>query len=345
MPNKIQVQGVKTDATTADQLASTLKLDADVDKLDIQSISGTASLNGKLTDGLLKKAKLNLYFHWGFGHKDPDPKKNAEALAKFKLKLKKKGLDKEQIDSVVSLIDEEMAGVLSGEPMKAEGAYSAETSLVGGKPVDFLSDQRWPVHLPDVPLDLDLSIDVKDTSIDSVKLNADSAITADSFTLEATTIDGLEVDTDIELPFQQLEIDEIEAPALEIPSLALSGVSTSIDVDKLTSTDIPLDIDTKSGDVKLDLEILNWKPRWTRNITIPVFWWYIYIWMEYGFDLELDIDYRLLVKKFNSVIALKGLLFKGLKFTVRLVNVFASGIRSGALSIRKILAARTGETK
>jgi hypothetical protein len=346
MENNIQINGIVCEPSSADVVASTVQFDASVKELTIGEVTGTTKLNGSLKDGKLY-IQFKPYFKWGFGKKKSDEAPDEKALAVFRKKLVKAGLQESQVDSVIELIENEFDNISSqtGDTGEIQYVEESKTALVGGSKcvIDQVSGENG-LPIPDFPLNLDMGLDIKDISIDSVTLKANSQVTADDFSTSETTVSDLEVVTEIPLPFQSMEIDQISTPSVDVPRLDLPDLSTSFTVGEVQSPEIPLSLQTQSGSADITLNLVDWHPRHIVNIGFKILWKYVGIWIEFGLDCKISLHYKLLVNFLDVSLKLLNLVFAGLSFTLKLLKTAIVGAKLGAFKIAKIIGKMLGKS-
>ena len=191
--------------------------------------------------------------------------------------------------------------------------------------------------LPDFPLDLDVDVDIKDTTIDSINIKADTQLVAEDFKTDETNIS--ELDAVIPLPFKIGEIDDINIPSADISKVDIADISTSANISQVNTSEIPLNLQTGSGSTGIILDkLIDWHPRWKFSIGFKILWKYIGIWVEFGLDLIVNIKYKFLINLLNISVKLSNAVFKKLSFPLlKLVNTSAVNSKVGAIKIGKII--------
>lgn len=335
MKNKIQISGIVSEPTTAQSIASNLHFDTDVKKLKIEEITGKTKVKGNLTNGILH-IDFSTHFKWGFQKSELS---DETLLEKFKQKLIEDGLQESQCDSVIKVIEDELNHLSGQTTGTVEYLEESKKGIIGGD-MCIIEEAKdgTDFPLPNFPLDLDVDLDVKDTSVDSVKLSADTAIMTDSFQTGETTVDDFEMETELSLPFQGMELDQTSTPAVNVPKLTIPNVSTSFTVEKVTSPEIQLSLESKSGSADIDLKnLVNWHPRWKHHFGFTFIKWYIGIWVEFGINLTINLHFKLLIDSLNITLKLSKLVLNGLSFTLKLVNTVIINTKLGILKIAKIV--------
>lgn len=336
MENKIQIKDVVCDPTSAGIVASNLHFDGSASNLKIEEITGTSKIDGKLTEGKLH-ISFSPFFDWGWGKGDKSKQVDQESLDDFKKNLRDVGLQESQIDQVIKLVDDGLNNI-KGEANDIEYEEDSKKGLIGGESsvIEYVgSGVDFP--LPDFPLSLDVDVDIKDTTIDSIGIKADTQLVAEDFKTEETDIS--EIDTIISLPFKIGEIKDIDVPSADVSKVDIANISTSVDISQINTSEIPLNLQTGSGSADITLDkLIDWHPRWKFSIGFKVLWKYIGIWVEFGLDLTVNIKYKLLINLLNISIKLSNAVFKRISFPVlKLVNTSAVNSKIGAIKIGKII--------
>ncbi len=344
MSNKIQLNGIRLDPTTADGIASNLNFEADVKNLSIDEITGNTKLKGTMQNGVLH-IDFSTVFDWGWGKKS---KLNEdESVEEFKQKLINAGLDNAQADSVMQLIETEITNISEKTTGEIDYHEDSKKGLIGGNE-QIIEAQNGGIdfHLFPVPINADIDIDAKNISVDSLTLSADTQLIADNFQTNTSQIDDVELDSEVSLPFENLELDKTAIGPVNVPRLDIPDISSSFTVEKVTSPKLSLELDTKSGSSDINLtKLVDWHPRWSVNIGFKFIVWYIGIWITFGINLTINLKFKLLIESLKISMTLSKLVLQGLSFSLKLIKTSIVNTKLGILNIAKVLVSKINPSK
>jgi len=338
MKNRIQIKDIDLDSTSADIIASNLHFDASVKNFTIGAITGTTKLDGTMTKGKIY-IDFSPYFKWGFGKKNNPI--DGDQRDQFEKKLVAAGLNEADIKSVVKLVEQGFDNI-STETSDIEYVEDSKKGIIGGTSCmvsDIVGGADF--NIPDIPLNIDMTLDVKDVSINSMTLNTNSQIITDDFKTGKTISSDLDLETTLSLPFQRMEIDQVSTSPIQIPKVDIPDMATSFTMGKVGISDTPISIKSKSGSADISLiKLVDTHPRYKINLSFKVLWFNIGIWIEYGFDLTINLKFKLLVHSMNIALKLKDMVLDSLSFTLKLLKTSVIDATLGALKIGKIIGKR-----
>jgi|GEM_PF-2270226 len=344
MSNKIQLNDIRLNPTTVDSVSSNLNFEANVKNLNINEITGNANLKSTMQNGLLH-IDFSTVFQWGWGKKS---KLNEEkSVEEFKQKLIKAGLDNAQVDSVIQIIENEITNISEKSTGEIKYLDDSKKGTIGGN-TQIIEAQNGGVdfHLLPIPVNADIDIDAKNISVDSLALSADTELTADSFQTNTTQIENIELDSEVNLPFQNLEVDQTSIGPVNIPKLDIPDISSSFTIKEVTSPKLSLELDTKSGSSDVNLtKLIDWHPRWSVDIGFKFIAWYIGIWVTFGINLTVNLKFQLLIDSLKISLTLSKLVLQGLSFSLKLIKTSLANTKLGILNIAKVLVGKLNTAK
>jgi hypothetical protein len=135
---------------------------------------------------------------------------------------------------------------------------------------------------------------------------------------------------------QNARIQPIVVPEIKIPD-----VGTKIVIPKIGSSEIPIDFETDKGSSDINLQILDWHPRWRKELCLKLGPWKKCAWIEYGVNLTILLSYKWEIELLRLSIVIRNAFVNAITITLRLSGIIIKGISVGLLAIRRALAKLT----
>lgn len=329
-----KIFGAEIESSSIDSISGQGSLDAKIQSVSIDQVAGVAKLRSRLESGNIR-ISFSPHFDWGMSF---------VGLAESSLddptdqSLRDAGFSDEQITKIAEIVGKVPLDIETG------GTKALDSRIVIGDQVHeisskFLADSL-SFDLPNIPINLDQEVDVKNLKIDALSANGKPLI--DIGRVEATpkSLGDLQYTTsapDI-LKFASAEINETRLKPIDIPKLNLPDLETSIRIDKLGSSDIPLDIESTNGSSDINLPLVDWHPRWREEICIKVWKYKKCAYVEFGIDLNISLYYRWSISLLKFSIAIRNAFANGIDITVKATSVALHVVHIGLLKALKVVS-------
>ena len=336
MKLETHIHGAALEPSSISSVSANASIDAQVRDISIEQIAGDINLRSKLKDGKLRLS-FSPHFDWGVSF----TKEEASASGRIDAKLKEAGLSDEQIEAV--------ARVFAEEPVEFEmGEITAHDSkaLVGDDTYDIpgsVEGKGISIPLPDIPVNLDPSIDVRNFKIENIGIGGNTTIEAENIATQPSALNDFHFKTDAPdiINFSSAEINDARVRPIEVPELSLPDLATSIEVPRVGATEMPINVESTTGGSDVRVRLLDWHPRWRREICLRVWRWKKCAWIEFGINLVIDLEYRWELSLLRIALKVRNAFINNIKIGIRITKVTVKAVRIGLLKVLKLLTRTT----
>jgi len=329
-----RVTGAEVESSSIDSITASGSLEAKVRSVTIEQIAGTATLRSKLESGRISLS-FSPHFSYGFTLASLATNNFDDPIDQ---KLRELGYSDEQIDKI--------AEIIGTTPLDIE-----TKDIVPTDSIMVIGDQRHQIStklladsltfgLPDIPINLDQGIDVRNLAINDLGFSGQTPINVGRVETTTMPLGDMEYTTgapDI-LRFTTAEINEARLQPIDIPKLSLPDLGTSINIDKFGSTEIPLDVESTNGGSDINLPILDWHPRWRQEVCIKVWRYKKCVYVEFGVNLNISLYYRWSMTLLKFKMAIRNAFVNGVTVTVKASSILLSTIHIGLLRTLRIVS-------
>lgn len=346
MPDQLKwtIQGARLDPTTIQRVeARDTEVAVTIPEIVIGEIRGNVTLRSRLENGRLR-ITFSPYFDWGINRSQ-----SLAAENHFRQQLMDDcGLDESQADCVIRLIDTE-----TPPPDPRHASVRSLTDLPGWTiqndqhrvtppPLDEVRDVVINIPLPDVNVNLDPEIALTNLTLRDIRLNQRTTVTTDPLTLAGTSIDDFEVNSSMSAAarFDRAEVTNFGLMPKQLPQFVLNNLQTALSVPELTANEIPITISAREGLSDLYVKVAEWKPRWRWEISVKVLWKRITIFIEFGFNIKIEIFYTWIIRTLAVAIMIRNLVVRTMSVSLRIARLAFTNISIGLLRMTRLLGER-----
>jgi hypothetical protein len=192
--------------------------------------------------------------------------------------------------------------------------------------------------LPDIPFSLDQEIDIKNLEINNLGFNGNSPINIGKVETNETPLGDLEYATSAPDPigFTSAQVDDPKLQPIQLPKLSLPDLATIINIDKLGSSEIPLEIESSTGGSDVNVPLLDWHPRWREEICIKVWRFKKCAFVEFGINLNISLYYRWNITLLRFTVAIRNAFANGISVALKATGIVLETIQIGLLKALKV---------
>jgi hypothetical protein len=196
--------------------------------------------------------------------------------------------------------------------------------------------------LPDIPINLDTQVDLRDVELAGVGFRETTTVVTEDMDLSGLGIDDFEVHTPAPEPItlDQAEVLNLRTRPAHVPSLALSNLKTTLAVPRISSDEIALDLEVQRGGADLNATLLDWHPRWRASICVRVLWVTVCLWIEYGINFKISLHYRWVLERLHQALRIRNAIAKEIKVGLSIARMWLSNLRMGGLRLGRLLYAK-----
>ncbi len=330
------INGGEIEPSSIASMSATASVDAKIRDITIDQIAGDINLRSKLKDGKLHLS-FSPHFDWGISLTNYA----APGDDRISAKLSEAGFSIEQIASVVRIIDEEPIEIEFGETTARDSR-----AQVGDDTFDIpgsVEGKGISIPLPDIPINLDPSIDVRNFKIENIGIGGDTVIEAVNFATQPAALKDFHFTSEAPdiINFSSAEINEARVRPIDVPEVSLPDLQTSLHVPRVGATEMPIDVVSTTGGSDIRLRLLDWHPRWRREICIRLGRWKKCAWIEFGVNLVIDFEYRWTLSLLRVALKVRNAFINNITVGIRVTQISVKGIRIGLLKVLKILTRTT----
>ena len=334
---KLHVEDVSISPSSIQRVeAQQIELDGKIGEVTIGQVHGKITLRSRLENGKLS-VEFSPHFDYGI---DISLMENDDK-ERYVQRLRDLGLSQEHIYHVVKLVETENGvkvgrlealGDLPGWTAKNDDAQAAVPPTVGPR-------ANFTLPLPNIPVNLDPQIDVRNISISNIGFRDKTDVSSDTIDLAGFGIDNFDVKSQMPDPVQleSAEIRKLTVQPSQVPSFAFSNLKTRIDVQRIGSEEIPLEIDSEKGQADISLTLLDWHPRWRVTICFYVLWKRVCVWIEFGINLRITLFYRWAIQLLKVAVRIRDAFAKAISIQIGVKKVLLTQLKIGLLRLGKLL--------
>jgi hypothetical protein len=334
---KLQVKGAEIGATQIGGFKAPVSMVVVADSIDVGEIKGNANLSSVLTNGKLG-INFNLIFSPKLSGCGLKSLRTGDNVGLDQIKdLMKLGLTQKQARDVIGLIRQHLTNSISN--LQVSSPEYVIPSGIKGKKNNKPGFEVVAIPLPDVPINGDSSIEIKNVSIKNINLSSVTTVSSDSINLADITLDDFDVLTSQPDFFNmdEAEIDGFRIPPQRIPSFGLNNFATDVFIPRLGATSIPLSLQSTGGSADLTLVDWPWRPRWTWGFSLDLGVCTLKFSLIFGFDLRITVTYTWVLTSLKVVVSIMNAFVNNLRVSIKFASILLTDVRLGLLSFARLL--------
>lgn len=336
MKTEIEVRGAEIESSTVESVSAEASLQASAQSVTIEQIAGDVKLESRLQDGKVE-ISFSPHFDWGIRLATMAEKRGEERLHE---QLKAVGLSEDHIAKVVEIIENEPIDLEVSELRFVDESSKVEIGDETHELREVPEGRATSLPLPSIPINLYPSIDVQNLKIENISLGAETTLSAVDLKTTTTPLDDFSVVTDTPdlIAYTKAEVEKTRLQPLTIPHFGLPNIHTSLDISQFGAKELPISIDSNTGGADISLKLLDWHPRWTREICIKVWKFKKCVWIEFGVNLRIVLRYKWVLHLLRVSMQIRNAFLNGIRITVKLAKIALDKIKIGLFNAAKITA-------
>ena len=333
MKTQIDVNGAQIEASSIDNFTTNAAVDAVIKDITIQQIAGDINLRSRLQDGKLRLS-FSHHFDWGISKLELSP---GVPMEEFLKKLTDAGLTADQAKKAADVFGSQQFDIELSEITGLDSELVTEDSrlmIAGSKELKSLD-----IPLPNIPINLDPHIDVQNLSIKDIRVGGNTVIEARNIGTQPSKLADFSVLTEIPdiLTFKTAEVNEAGIKPIEVPRFGLPDLATTIEIPRLGTTEMPFAFESDTGGADIRLLLLDWHPRWRKEICIKIGPYKKCVWIEFGINLVINLNYRWALTLLKVSLVIKNAFLNQISIGLKFTNTVFNKIKIGLLNVLKVL--------
>ncbi|MFA7340605.1 MAG: hypothetical protein WC028_27725 [Candidatus Obscuribacterales bacterium] len=330
MKTNTSIIGGELEESSIESASANASIDAKIKSFSIEQILGKVTLRSKLVNGKIT-ISLTPHFDWGTSFTQ-----SVDTLTdSLTTKLEKEGFSKEDIKKINSVLQTETPDFEFGELEEVSSSATVGDEIT---PVIRETTAGITLPLPNIPINLDPEIDVKNLSINDIAVGGSTVLTANLIHTQPAKLRDFDFVTDIPdiIAYSSAEVNNARLRPIEIPQLGLPDLQTTLSLPKLGAEEMKFEVDSKSGGADVTVTPVNRKKLWRKTICVRFFGIKKCLWIEFGVSFRIDVHYDWQLETLKVALTIKNAFLNQIDIAIKISKAALSKIKVGLLKLKQI---------